>query len=89
MWMNPFICQHLMLSAYNGGVGGKFTIFGKLPFYFTFISHQDELEEMRGAVEAADVLGQELEEKEKRIDELTKEGRCLLYCTCVRIVPCL
>lgn len=53
------------------------------------VSHQSELEEMRGTLEAADMLGQELEEKEKRIDELTKEGRCLLYSTCVRIVSCL
>lgn len=50
------------------------------------VSYQSELEEMRGTLEAADMLGQELEEKEKRIDELTKEGRCLLYSTCVRIV---
>ena len=50
------------------------------------VSHQSELEEMRGTLEAADMLGQELEEKEKRIDDLTKEGRCLLYSTCVRIV---
>lgn len=44
---------------------------------------------MRGALEAAGVLGQELEEKEKRIDELTKEGRGLIYSACVGIVPCL
>ena len=44
---------------------------------------------MRGALEAAGVLGQELEEKEKRIEELMKEGRCLLYCKCGRVVPCL
>ena len=46
--------------------------------YICFISNQSEMEEMRGALEAAGVLGQELEEKEKRIDELTKEGRSLL-----------
>ena len=50
------------------------------PNNLDFSPLQSELEEMREAVEAAGLLGQELEERERKIAHLTEEGRYLCVC---------
>lgn len=50
------------------------------PNNLDFSPLQSELEEMREAVEAASLLGQELEERERKIAQLTEEGGYLCVC---------